>query len=200
MPQDGFRSDHFSIDMQCKRAKVIEENWPLHHDADRSTWRHVVFSHDQHAQAADVHYPARTFYVLPSIDGVTGTKRNRKANSAATFLEIEGTPDFAFLGSYVEHQDELSIVARYIFHGSRTRNADLIGANHHAGVQGNLLSHFNVDPPARDIDAPSRQASNMSAFVKPRQPDWFARWDAPILALEFRHKRLYPRASLAPRA
>jgi hypothetical protein len=82
--------------MQCKWANVVEENWPLHHDADRSIRRHVVISRDQRAEAADVHRPARAFYVLAPIDGVTGAKLDRKANSAAAFLEIEGTPTLHF--------------------------------------------------------------------------------------------------------
>ncbi len=77
--------------MQCKWAKVAEENRPLDHDSDRSTRRHVEGSRDQRAQAADVHRPARAFYVLSAIDGVTGAKHDGKANSAATFLAVEIT-------------------------------------------------------------------------------------------------------------
>ena len=45
---------------------------------------------NQQAQDADIHCPACMRYHLLSIDGVTGTKFDGKANSASTFWPIEG--------------------------------------------------------------------------------------------------------------
>jgi hypothetical protein len=56
-----------------------------------------------------------------------------------------------------------------------------------------------MNPSAGYINAPSRQASNLSAFVEPGQPDWFVGRNAPIKAPEFRRSRLHGRAGLAPR-
>jgi hypothetical protein len=78
------------MDVQRKRANVADENRPIDHDSDRSIWRHLVCGRYQHSLAADVHRPARTLYPLSPMDGVTDTKLDGEANSAATFRSIEG--------------------------------------------------------------------------------------------------------------
>jgi hypothetical protein len=78
------------MDVQRKRANVAHENRPLDHDSNRSIRRRLVCGRYQHALAADVHRSARTLYLLSPMDGVTGTKLDGEANSAATFRSIEG--------------------------------------------------------------------------------------------------------------
>jgi hypothetical protein len=106
---------------------------------------------------------------------------------------------FALLVSYVEHEDERSVTAGYILYRSRTGNADSISPKHDAGVQRNLLGYLHMNPPAGYINAPSRRTSNLSAFVKPGQPDWFVGRNAPIKAPEFKCSSLHHRVGIAPR-
>jgi hypothetical protein len=75
--------------------------------------------------------------------------------------------------SCVEHEDERRAAAGYVLYRGRTGNADSISPKHDAGVQRNLLGHLHMNPPAGYINAPSRHASNLTAFVEPCQPDWF---------------------------
>ena len=141
--------------------------------------------------SCDEHRPARKLCVLSPHDCVAGIKRDKNTEFGFDVPLLRRCSSRPLLASYVEHEDERGIAAGYIFHRSRTRNAKAIGPKHDPGVQRNLLSHFNVNPSAGHINTPSGYTSNLSAFIKPCQPDWLIRRYALITAKEFRRSSLH---------
>jgi hypothetical protein len=80
-----------SMGVQRQRASIVDQNWPLDYDSDGSSRRYVVCGRYEHAVAADVHRSGPALYLLLPSDGITGVKRDGKANSASTFRSVEGT-------------------------------------------------------------------------------------------------------------
>src|SRR5206468_1770502 len=97
----------------------------------------------------------------------------------------------------IQHDDERSLTEAYVPYTSRARNADYLSPSHSTAVQSNFPAHIHTNPSAGYINARSSQASNLSTFVKPSQPDWLVRPNVSIQALEFSLHRLHRRAGLS---